>query len=101
MPRRLHRRGAGPARDDRVEQGGLRVRIDSVYPLTDTAQAHRRGETDRAGGKVVLRVAEACGDLPPPAPGPSSLRGSPLPSGNSGPAGGPWTCGPLVRLVES
>ncbi|WP_034263508.1 NADP-dependent oxidoreductase [Actinospica robiniae] len=39
-----------------VEQGRLRVEIDSVFPLAEAAQAHRRGETNRASGKIVLRV---------------------------------------------
>lgn len=39
-----------------VEEGRLRVQIDSVYPLTEAAEAHRRGETNGASGKIVLRV---------------------------------------------
>lgn len=39
-----------------VEDGRLRVQIDSVYPLADAAEAHRRGETNQATGKIVLRV---------------------------------------------
>jgi NADPH:quinone reductase-like Zn-dependent oxidoreductase len=44
---------------DLAGQGALRVQIDSVHPLADAAQAHRRGETNRASGKIVLRVADA------------------------------------------
>jgi NADPH:quinone reductase-like Zn-dependent oxidoreductase len=35
----------------------LQVEIDSVFPLEDVAEAHRRSETGRARGKIVLRVA--------------------------------------------
>lgn len=41
---------------DLVEQGRLKVAIDSVFPLKDAAEAHRRSETGRALGKIVLRV---------------------------------------------
>ena len=44
---------------DLVEQGRLRVEIDSVFPLAEVAEAHRRGETNRASGKIVLRVEES------------------------------------------
>jgi NADPH:quinone reductase-like Zn-dependent oxidoreductase len=43
---------------DLVEQGRLKVAIDSVFPLKDAAEAHRRSETGRALGKIVLRVVE-------------------------------------------
>lgn len=43
---------------DLVEQGRLKVAIDSVFPLKDTAEAHRRSETGRALGKIVLRIVE-------------------------------------------
>jgi NADPH:quinone reductase-like Zn-dependent oxidoreductase len=43
---------------DLVEQGRLRVEIDSVFPLEDAAEAHRRSETNRVVGKVVLRVVD-------------------------------------------
>jgi NADPH:quinone reductase-like Zn-dependent oxidoreductase len=39
-----------------VEQGKLRVEIDSVFPLAEAAAAHRRGETNQASGKIILRV---------------------------------------------
>lgn len=42
---------------DLIENDKLHVVIDSVYALADAAQAHRRGETNRAQGKIVLRVA--------------------------------------------
>ncbi|MFF1822987.1 zinc-binding dehydrogenase [Kribbella sp. NPDC058245] len=41
---------------DLVDQGKLRVEIDSVFPLAEAADAHRRGETNKASGKIVLRV---------------------------------------------
>ena len=41
---------------DLVERGELRVEIDSVFPLGQAAAAHRHGETNRASGKIVLRV---------------------------------------------
>ena len=43
---------------DLVEQGRLHVAIDSVFPLARAADAHRHGETNRAQGKIVLRVSE-------------------------------------------
>jgi NADPH:quinone reductase-like Zn-dependent oxidoreductase len=41
---------------DLVEQGRLRVEVDSVFPLAEAADAHRRGETNQASGKIILRV---------------------------------------------
>lgn len=41
---------------DLVGSGQLTVAIDSVFPLSDAAEAHERGETGRAQGKIVLRV---------------------------------------------
>jgi NADPH:quinone reductase-like Zn-dependent oxidoreductase len=41
---------------DLVEQGRLRVLIDAVFPLEEAAEAHRRSETNRSSGKIVLRV---------------------------------------------
>lgn len=40
----------------RFAQGELRPIIDSVYPLRDAAEAHRRMEANRNIGKIVLRV---------------------------------------------
>lgn len=40
-----------------VDAGKLRVEIDSVFPLTQVADAHRRGEAGRATGKIVLTLA--------------------------------------------
>jgi NADPH:quinone reductase-like Zn-dependent oxidoreductase len=42
---------------DLVGAGRLRVEIDSVYALADAVAAHRRIETGRVTGKVVLDVA--------------------------------------------
>ena len=36
----------------------LRVVLDEVYPLEDAAAAHAYGETERARGKIVLKVGE-------------------------------------------
>jgi NADPH:quinone reductase-like Zn-dependent oxidoreductase len=41
---------------DLVDQGKLRVEIDSVFPLAEAAAAHRRGETNQATGKIILRL---------------------------------------------
>ena len=43
---------------DLVEKGQLAVTIDSVFPLADAVKAHERGETGRARGKIILKVAE-------------------------------------------
>ncbi|WP_030785190.1 NADP-dependent oxidoreductase [Streptomyces sp. NRRL S-920] len=40
-----------------VEEGKLRVEIDTVLPLEDAAKAHAYGEQGRTRGKIVLRVA--------------------------------------------
>lgn len=42
---------------DLVAGGKLRVEVDSVFPLAEAAEAHRRGETNQATGKIVLTVA--------------------------------------------
>ena len=39
-----------------VEQGALRVRVDSVFPLARAADAHRHGESNGASGKIILAV---------------------------------------------
>lgn len=41
-----------------VGKGELKVAIDSVFPLAEAAEAHRRGETNRATGKIVLSVSK-------------------------------------------
>ena len=40
-----------------VQAGQLTVVIDQLFPLARAADAHRRGETGRAQGKIVLSVA--------------------------------------------
>ncbi|MAF49355.1 MAG: NADP-dependent oxidoreductase [Rhodospirillales bacterium] len=40
-----------------IDDGTLRVEIDTVYPLADAAKAHQQVEARHARGKVVLRVA--------------------------------------------
>jgi len=39
-----------------VARGELQVRIDSVYPLDEAAEAHRRIESRASTGKILLRV---------------------------------------------
>ncbi|GHF45737.1 NADPH:quinone reductase [Streptomyces mashuensis] len=41
-----------------VEDGRLRVRVDTTLPLEKAAEAHALGETDRTTGKIVLTVAD-------------------------------------------
>lgn len=41
-----------------VDKGLLHAEIDSALPLEQAAEAHRRGETRRTTGKLVLTVAE-------------------------------------------
>ena len=41
-----------------VDEGLLRVEIDGVFPLERAGEAHRRGETRRTAGKLVLTVTE-------------------------------------------
>ncbi|CAM5590126.1 MULTISPECIES: NADP-dependent oxidoreductase [Streptomyces] len=41
---------------DLVAAGALRPRIEEVFPLAEAAAAHRRGETGRTTGKIVLTV---------------------------------------------
>ncbi|MDP9863445.1 MULTISPECIES: NADP-dependent oxidoreductase [Streptosporangium] len=44
-----------------VEEGGLRVEIDTVLPLEQAAKAHELGETGRTTGKIVLTVEPSTG----------------------------------------
>jgi len=44
---------------DWVTAGKLRTVIDSVFTLSDIAEAHLRSQTERAVGKIVVRVREA------------------------------------------
>jgi NADPH2:quinone reductase len=37
-----------------VAQGRVKVRIDSTFPLPDVAQAHRRLESRRSTGKILI-----------------------------------------------
>ncbi|MFS4488308.1 NADP-dependent oxidoreductase [Dietzia kunjamensis] len=39
-----------------VEQGALRATIAEVFPLEQAAEAHRRGQTGRTAGKMVLTM---------------------------------------------
>lgn len=40
-----------------ADAGALRVKLDTVLPLTRVREAHIRGESGRASGKIVLSVA--------------------------------------------
>lgn len=41
-----------------VESGAIKPTIDRVFPLTEIQDAHRRSETHRARGKIVVHVAD-------------------------------------------
>lgn len=41
----------------RFETGGLRAVVDSVFPLAQAAEAHRRLESNQTIGKIILEVA--------------------------------------------
>lgn len=40
-----------------IDSGEVAVEVEGVFPLEQVAAAHRRGETNRTRGKLVLRVA--------------------------------------------
>jgi NADPH:quinone reductase-like Zn-dependent oxidoreductase len=40
-----------------MSEGRFVAAVDSVYPLAEAAQAHRRSESGHLSGKVVLRVS--------------------------------------------
>jgi NADPH:quinone reductase-like Zn-dependent oxidoreductase len=40
-----------------IDAGQVKVTLDSVFPLAETAKAHERSESGRARGKIVLQVA--------------------------------------------
>ncbi len=44
-----------------IEDGRLRVIVDTVFPLEQAAQAHALGEKGRTTGKIVLTVDSAPG----------------------------------------
>ncbi|MFF0310172.1 NADP-dependent oxidoreductase [Streptosporangium sp. NPDC004379] len=44
-----------------LESGELRVRVETVLPLSRAAEAHRLGESGRTTGKIVLSVADRTG----------------------------------------
>ncbi|MHA2244866.1 MAG: zinc-binding dehydrogenase [Candidatus Hodarchaeales archaeon] len=39
---------------ERIEEGKIKPVIDTVYPLSQTAEAHHHYETGRAKGRVVI-----------------------------------------------
>jgi NADPH:quinone reductase-like Zn-dependent oxidoreductase len=62
VPRRYIMFSALPARDDAIylarliEEGRLRVPVDSVFAMEDAVLAYERIATKRARGKVVVKV---------------------------------------------
>ena len=42
-----------------IDEGHVRVLIDSVFPLSDARAAHDKSQTGRAKGKIVLEVIVA------------------------------------------
>ncbi|KAL2859154.1 NAD(P)-binding protein [Aspergillus pseudodeflectus] len=62
VPRRYIGISSPPKRDDAIylahliEQGRLRIPVDSVFPMEDALGAYERIATQRARGKVVIRV---------------------------------------------
>ncbi|MFI5756872.1 NADP-dependent oxidoreductase [Streptomyces sp. NPDC051569] len=40
-----------------IDKGVVKVEVEDILPLEDAAEAHRRGESGRTRGKLVLRVA--------------------------------------------
>ncbi len=42
-----------------IDDGTVRVLIDSVFPLSEARAAHEKSETGRAKGKIVLEVVPA------------------------------------------
>ncbi|KAL3472583.1 hypothetical protein BJX99DRAFT_235212 [Aspergillus californicus] len=62
IPRRYIRFSSPPERDDAVylvhliEQGKLRISVDSVFPMEEAVQAYERIASQRARGKVVIKV---------------------------------------------
>lgn len=41
-----------------IDKGAVSVEVEDVLPLSEAAEAHRRGEQGRTRGKLVLRVSE-------------------------------------------
>lgn len=41
-----------------IDKGAVNVEVEDVLPLSEAAEAHRRGEQGRTRGKLVLRVSE-------------------------------------------
>jgi len=62
VPRRYIMFSTPPARDDAVylarliEEGRVRIPVDSVFDMEDAVRAYERIATKRARGKVVVRV---------------------------------------------
>lgn len=64
VPRRYIMFSTPPSRDDAVylarlvEEGRLRIPVDSVFEMKDAMSAYERIATKRARGKVVVKVHE-------------------------------------------
>ena len=62
VPRRYIMFSTPPARDDAVylahliEEGRMRIPVDSVFDMEDAVRAYERIATKRARGKVVVKV---------------------------------------------
>lgn len=62
VPRRYLMFSSPPARDDviylarLIEEGRLRIPVDSVFSMEDAIRAYQRISTKRARGKVVVKV---------------------------------------------
>ena len=62
VPRRYIMFSTPPARDDAVyltkliEEGRVRIPVDSVFDMEDAVRAYERIATQRARGKVVVKV---------------------------------------------
>lgn len=41
-----------------VEQGKIRVIIDSVFPLSDVQKALEHSESGRTRGKIIIKIAD-------------------------------------------
>ena len=47
-----------------IDEGRVRVAIDSVFPIADAVLAHKRAEQGHVQGKIVLRVIDEANSSP-------------------------------------